>query len=244
MKKIVLLISVFVISTIVVFISISFRTVYFVDGSTGDITKLTSLWIKQNEIEIKDRWFTDFDNGYISGVIIIEDSEEYAYIPYSYTKMDSEGDLPEFYKNELSRVKAVVWVKKDNKEDISISFKNEQKLDVAVGTYSGTAYDTTQYGMGIYSIPLFKSNGDIFYHLQFAVSGVVGLRDGFNEGVPTYILQEVIYSEVNINEEITLLIPIYFVGGVSSADINGSTHYLFEYNGQQIILEAEFIPIP
>ena len=216
------------------------RSVYFVDGATGETTKLASMWFKQNEIEIKDRWFADFEEETVSGIIYIEDAKEYAIIPFAFTRFDDDLDLAELYKSELSRVKGVSWIKKSSSESLEFKIENEQGLLVAVGTYLGTSYDETEYGNGVYSIPLYNDNGDLHYNLQFPTSSLVEIREGFNDGIPAYILQKVIFTEISIlnHEEETFLLPIEFVGGVSSSDVLDSDHYYYEYNGNQIIFEA------
>ena len=216
------------------------RSVYFIDAATGEKTKLTSVWVKQNEIEIKDRWFADFDDDTFSGIIYIEDNKEYAIIPFSYTKFADDYDVADFYKQELNRIKGVTWIEKVNDESLDFEIDNEQKLLIAVGTYSGTSYDETEYGRGIYSIPIYNDKGDLHYNIQFPSSSLVGIREGFNDGEPCYILQEVIFTEISVSnhEEITFLLPIEFVGGVSSVDVLDSDYYYYEYNGNQIIFET------
>lgn len=238
--KIIILVGAIIIVLIGGFVVANLRSVYFVDGSTGEVTKLTSVWFKQNEIEIKDRWFSDFDEDIYSGVIYIEDKREYTIIPYSFTVLDDDGDLGDLYSSELNRVKAVFWIEKNNDEPLVFEIDNEQKYLIAVGTYSGTSYDETQYGFGIYSIPLFKDNGELYYHLQFPTYSLAGINEGFNDGNPCYILQEVIYTEISVsnhNEE-TFFFPLEFVGGLSSDDVLDSDHYYLDYNGNQIIFEA------
>ena len=239
-NKVLVLIGVAIAILIGVLIARNIRSVQFIDGATGETTKLTSIWFKQNEIEIKDRWFADFEEETVSGIIYIEDDKEYAIIPFSFTRFDDDLDLAELYKSELSRVKGVSWIKKNSRESLEFKIENEQKLLVAVGTYSGTSYDETEYGNGVYSIPIYNDNGYLRYNLQFPTYSLVGLREGFNDGIPCYILQEVIFTEISISnhEEETFLLPLEFVGGVTSLDVLESDHYYYEYNGNQIIFEA------
>lgn len=239
-NKVLVLIGVAITLLMGILIVKNFRSVYFIDGFTGETTKLTSMWFKQNEIEIKDRWFSDFEEETVSGIIYIEDDNEYAIIPFAFTRFDDDLDLAELYKSELSRVKRVSWIEKSSRESLEFKIENEQGLLVAVGTYSGTSYDETEYGNGVYSIPLYNDNGDLHYNLQFPTSSLVGIREGFNDGTPTYILQKVIFTEISIlnHKEETFLLPLEFIGGVSSSDVLDSDHYYYDYNGNQIIFEA------
>lgn len=217
------------------------RSVYFVDGATGDITKLTSFWLKQNEIEIKDRWFNEFEEDTVSGIVYIEDMNEYALIPYTYTILDPvDGDLGDLYYSKLNRVKAVHWISKIENESLDFIVENEQRLSIAVGTYSNTSYDETEYGMGIYSMPVYNNNGELYYNLQFPSNSLAGIRAGFNDGVPCYVLQEVFYAEISLvnHVETTFFLPLSFHGGLLSEDILDSDHYYINYNGIQLVFEA------
>ena len=103
-NKLVIIIGVLAIIGIALLVVSNLRSVYFIDGATGEKTKLTSVWLKQNEIEIKDRWFADFEKKTFSGIIYIEDDKEYAIIPYTYTRFDNDLDLADLYNSKLSRV--------------------------------------------------------------------------------------------------------------------------------------------
>jgi hypothetical protein len=242
MKKRVIIVSSVLLIILVGFLIVrNLRSVYFVDGTTGEITKLTSIWLKQNEIEIKDRWFKDFEEKTVSGIVYIEDNKEYAIIPYTYTRLDREDDeLGDLYYSKLSRVKAVIWIEKENDEALVFNVENEQRIAVAVGTYSGTSYDETEYGNGIYSIPVYKDDGDLHYFLQFPTYSLAGIGDGFNDDVPCYILQDVIFTEISVvnHESVTFLLPLDFIGGLMSEDVLDSEHYYFEFNENLVVLEA------
>ncbi len=241
MKKILLIITGLILIIGVGFIILlNLRSIYFFDGVTGETTKLTSFWLKQNEIEIKDRWFDDFEQDTISGIIFIEDDEEYAIIPYTFTKFNNDYDLAELYDYEHNPFYGVTWIEKSIDEPLSFEITNEQKLWVAVGTYSGTSYDETEFGMGVYSVPLYNNEGDLYFYMEFPTSSLASVQSGFNNEIPSYVLQEFLFIEISItnHDQITFLLPIEFVGGLLSSDIDGSDHYYYEYNGNQVIFEA------
>ncbi|MGS0973288.1 MAG: hypothetical protein ACVCEJ_08715 [Candidatus Izemoplasmataceae bacterium] len=242
MKKIfVIIVGCLVFLLMGILITINLRSVYFVDGSTGETTKLTSIWLKQNEIEIKDKWFDSFEQKTVSGIIYIEDSKEYALISYTYTRLEpKDDDLGDLYYSKLSRVKSVNWIGKDVNENLKFTVLNEQRHSIAVGTFSGTSYDETEYGNGVYSIPVYNDSGDLHYYLQFPTYSLAGISEGFNDDTPCYILQDVIFIEVSLtnHDEITFLLPIDFMGGLMSEDVLDSDHYYIDYNGHEIIFEA------
>ncbi len=239
MKKYMIIIGLSLVLVIAGYLLFNLRSVYFVDMNTQEKTKLTSFWVKQDHIDIKDRWFKDFDDDVISGFILIEDKKTYTIIPYAFTKLDESSRLIDLYESTLERSKEIKWIAKEYEQDVLYDIKEEVRLDISVDTYLGSVTEENKYGNGIYSVPTYNDSGEIVSYVQFAESSVSGLLEGFNQNNPCYILQAVLFVEVHINnhQASKLLIPTYFIGGLVTADIT-SDHYYIEYFDQLLVFEA------
>lgn len=239
MKKVAFLTLGIVVIVLASYVLINLRSVYFVDARTQEKTKLTSFWFKRDEITMKDRWFSDFDDDVISGFVLIEDQKTYAIIPYVFTKPIFDQELDIFYQANLDRNKEIIWRDKENDQAVIYDISEEIAIEVAVDVYPGYVTEPLKYGDGIYTVPVYNDLGDIVEHVQFLESSQTGLREGFNNSIPCYILQTVLFVEININnhETMNLLIPTFFVGGLLSAEINDD-HYYDQYFDQLLVFEA------
>lgn len=239
MKKVIYISLGFVIIALASYVLLNLRSVYFVDARTQEKTKLTSFWLKNDQISIKDRWFSNFEDDVISGFILIEDRKTYAIIPYAYTTSIFNHELNDFYQQNLDRRKEITWIEKENNQTLLYDISEEKRIEVAVDTYPGYVTDDMRYGKGIYTVPVYNQLGDIVEYVQFLESSEAGLLEGFNNNLPCYILQTVLFIEIEIknHEMMNLLIPTYFVGGLQSAEMNDD-HYHEQYFDQLLIFEA------
>lgn len=238
-KNIIILFAGIVLIAIILIIAFNMRTVYFVDGRTGETTKLTSFWYKQSEINIKDKWFDDFEAEVVTGIIYIEEKNAYAMMPYSHSKFTLVDSLSSLYHQIRSETIEITWIEKTDDQPLRFEVTNEQSLWVAIDRYSGVPENLT-YGSGVYTIDVYNDRGETDTQLHFADWSSIGIGESFSIDVPSYVLQQFLFTEVTLvnQHETTFLLPILLIGGSNFADIGESNHYYYEFYGHDIILEA------
>lgn len=217
--------------------------VYFYDASDGERYRIATMYFNYNEIEVKDRWFKDFD-GEVSGIIVIENEKQYATIPYSsltdfpYEDNPDYSGLEALYNNNHFNSKGLSWVKKTSDYEVELEFSNWQNIWVSVDE---TSSDRTIYGNGVYKVPIYQGDGDLYYHLIFIHYGSPTRLEGFADGVPSYVLEQFTYVDATITDEYgssQLFMPVTFHGGLSAKTIESSTNYYYSYNNHMVIMEA------
>ncbi|AIO19421.1 hypothetical protein KQ51_01545 [Candidatus Izimaplasma bacterium HR1] len=92
---------------------------------------------------------------------------------------------------------------------------------------------------------MYDSNGELYFNMLFPTMNSIRIIDEFNQGVPCYVLQTFIFTEVSItnHNEISYFLPIELVGGSNASDINNTDHYYYNFNGHNVILEAEIFGV-
>lgn len=235
---IILFMGIFLIATIFI-VALNMRAVYFVDGRTGETTKLTSFWYKQSEIKVKDKWFDDFEDEVVTGIIYIEEKNAYSIMPYSFSKLIPVESLSSRYDQIHSNTIEIIWIDKINDQPLRFEASSEQALWVAIDRYSGVTDTSIKYGRAVYTIPVYNELGEIDSHFHFADWSYVSLQETF-DNVPCYVLQQFLFTEVSLvnQHETTYLLPILLIGGVNFVDIGESEHYYYEFFEHDIIFEA------
>lgn len=241
-KNLIMIISIFIFITFSIAYGGNTRTVYFIDGYTGEIKLLTSSWFKRNTIQMKDAWFDDYETNVVSGLIFIEDNREYAVFPYTYHNLESSR-FTEFYPDHVDQEYELVWIKKTNQEHLSFEVKNVQSLWISVGVHQSIPGTDIKYGRGIYTMPVFNDRGEVISELSFAENDYISLGEGWNDFTQRYVLQQFIFSEITIvNQHVeTYFMPILFLGGSNLAEVGNSEHYYYSYNGYDLIFEATLL---
>ena len=75
----------------------------------------------------------------------------------------------------------------------------------------------------------------------FAEYNSAGVLEGFANNIPSYVLQQFTYCDVDITDEngtYSVLLPKTFHGGIGSEAINDSEHYYYSNNGNEVIMES------
>jgi len=176
--------------------------VFFIDSVYGEQYKIATVYFHRDEITIKEKWLDDFNEYEKSGIILIDGSNEYSVFPYSQTNFiqdDPTWGLIETKYNEVnSNSKLLKWVKKDSKLNIEVYIHNSRHIWVAVDK---TTTSQTSYGRGIYSAPVYDDNGTLIDTLLFAEYNSAGVLEGFANNIPSYVLQQFTYCDVDITDE-------------------------------------------
>ncbi len=219
------------------------RSVYFFDRQTGETTLLTSQWLKQDVIDVKDSWFSKFEENTVSGIIFIEDSREYAVIPYVHHSNFGSLSIQEFYQDHVDSTYELTWMKKTSNASLSFEVISEQPLWASVEITQSIPGTTTKYGRGIYTMPVFDGFGNRISELSFAENDYMSLNESWNDFIPRFVLQQFIFIEIELSTHhpMTIFMPVYFLGGSNLMEVGDQEHYLYPYRGHDLVFEAEIL---
>lgn len=226
-----------------VVVKLNVRPLYFLDGYTGQTSILTYVY-KSNQLNVDDQWFKDIERDVISGILYMEDRHQYAIMPYSQSRINPEYDFVDLYRQKHHQIIQVDWKDKSKNEPLQFEVMSQTALWVSVGKLTGEpTLSDHRFGHGIYTMPVFNDLGEKITHFVFATSDIYGIGEEWNDGIPRYVLQQFLFTEIVClhQQEATILLPLLLMGGLNLEEVGIREYYDYHYKGHELIFEADFM---